>query len=78
MAERLKKHLPDIIFKDQDAFVKGRKFSDGVITIHETLHIINRRKETTMILKLDMQKAYNEVNWKFLDSILAKFVFYPK
>ncbi|KAL5648053.1 hypothetical protein ACJX0J_042408, partial [Zea mays] len=34
---------------------------DGVVTLHETIHEIHRKKKNGIILKLDFEKAYDKV-----------------
>lgn len=43
--------------------------------MHEIIHSIKSAKEEAMVIKLDMQKAYDRVSWKVLDQILDKFGF---
>jgi hypothetical protein len=38
----------------------------GVLALHEVLHETKRRKETGVMLKLDFEKTYDKVSWKFL------------
>ncbi|XP_059073186.1 uncharacterized protein LOC131874003 [Cryptomeria japonica] len=47
-------------------FVPGRETSEGAIVAHEILHSISQQKVPAMILKLDMLKAYDRVNWQSL------------
>ncbi|KAL5568310.1 hypothetical protein UlMin_024885 [Ulmus minor] len=78
MANRLKLLLPEIISDSQNAFAPGRLISDSVIVGYEMLNYINRRfkgKKGLMALKLDMSKAYDRVEWRFLSRLLDKMGF---
>jgi mannosylglycoprotein endo-beta-mannosidase len=54
----------------QSAFLPGRYILDGVVVLHETIHELKRRKQNGIILKLDVEKAYDKVNWEFLLQVL--------
>lgn len=43
-ANRLKEVIPDIISKEQNAYVSGRQLQDGVVLIHELIHSLNSKK----------------------------------
>ena len=75
LANRLKKILPKIISEEQTGFVPGRSILDGIITIQETIHSASRNKESSMFLKLDIQKAYDMVDWRFLCKTMEAFGF---
>ncbi|KAL4355323.1 hypothetical protein GQ457_06G003800 [Hibiscus cannabinus] len=69
LASRLKRFLPDIISPSQSTFVNGRLFQDNIIIAHEAFHAIKRAKKGSkgvMALKIDMEKAYDEVDWDLL------------
>ena len=75
LANRLKKILLSIIGESQSAFVHGRLIIDNVLVAFETMHHINQKKSGKvgeMALKLDMSKAYDRMEWVYLDKIMEK------
>jgi hypothetical protein len=75
---RLKEILPEIISPMQSAFVLGQLITDNVLVAYESIHAIkNRRSGTTgtCAVKLDMHKAYDRVEWIFLENMMRKLGF---
>lgn len=58
--------------------MKGRQIIDGIIHMYEVLHSFHKKNKAIMVYKLDMEKAYDRVNWDFLDKILGIFIFGAK
>lgn len=69
LANRLQRILPVLISEEQSAFVPGRNIADNVLVAFELLHHMKRKsasQEGEVALKLDISKAYDRVNWKYL------------
>ncbi|XP_050259214.1 uncharacterized protein LOC126704240 [Quercus robur] len=78
IANRLKPLLNSIISEAQSAFTTDRLITDNILIAFESLHYMKTQcsgKEGFMALKLDMSKAYDRVEWKFLERILLQMGF---
>lgn len=66
LAESLKRVLHVLIFEEQSAFVGGRNIQDGILITNEVLDMWRRKKQKGVILKLDFQRAYDNLSWLYL------------
>ena len=70
--------LPALITEHQIAFTKSRLISDNILVAFETIYSMqNHRssKEGYMAVKLDMSKAYDKMEWPFLEAIMRRMGF---
>ncbi|KAL5545419.1 hypothetical protein UlMin_005106 [Ulmus minor] len=77
LANRLRRVMDHIISEEQSAFIPSRLILDNAIIGFKCLHAIKRRnsKKNYMALKLDMAKAYNRVEWEFIQKTMNKLGF---
>ena len=76
MVNRLRPILNELISKNQSAFIPRRLISDNPIIAFECInHIQSVRNNATDLCayKLDLSKAYDRVDWVFLEKALAKW-----
>lgn len=81
LANTIKKILPCIISKFQSAFQTNKAISDNILVAFESLHHMKNkktRKNGCMAMKLDMNKAYDRVEWLFLKEIMERMGFHSK
>lgn len=73
LANRLKRCLHKLIFPNQAAFVPGRQIQDSILVAHECFHFLKQKKrdgQANLALKLDFNKAYDRIQWDFLQAVL--------
>ena len=81
LANRLKPLLPSLTFKTQSAFMSERLIPDNILIAHKTLHYLKTKRTGKigyMSMKLDMSKAYDRVQWVYLEKIMEKMGFNRK
>ena len=78
LIKRLKQCLGLVISDSQAAFVPGRSISDNVLVAHELLHSLKSRRNCQsayMAIKTDISKAYDRVEWNFLEKVMLQLGF---
>ncbi|KAL0804295.1 hypothetical protein Bca101_096785 [Brassica carinata] len=71
IASRLQDLTPDIVQRNQVGFVKGRILSENVLLASELVSDFNKEGTVTRgCLQIDITKAYDNVDWRFLFNVL--------
>ena len=77
LVTRLRPFLNDIISPLQNSFILGRSTKDNAIILQEIIYHMNKKnkKKGDMVFKLDLEKAYDKLDWSFLKQTLIMFGF---
>lgn len=79
LANRIAGVLGDLINQSQNAFVKGRRMRDNILLAQELFagfHLSPYLPKCA--IKVDFHKAYDTIDWDFLELVLQAFRFPPQ
>jgi len=75
LANRLRGVIGNVISDSQSAIVKGRQILDGILVANEVVDEAKKLNKNLLMFKVDFEKAYDSVDWKYLDSVMCKMSF---
>lgn len=75
LANRLNQILPSLIHSDQVGFLKHRQTRDGTRRLLDLIQLATSSAEDSALLSLDAEKAFDRVQWLYLQKVLTKFGF---
>ncbi|XP_019262934.1 PREDICTED: uncharacterized protein LOC109240719 [Nicotiana attenuata] len=75
MCKRLKKAVSILVAENHVAFVEGRFFIHNVLIYHDLLRHYNRKTSPRCLMKIHLRKAYDMINWDFIEEALKGFGF---
>ena len=81
LANRLKTMLPQIISKNKSAFLSERLIMDNVLVAFKLMHYLDHKKsgkDGYMVVKLNMSKSYDRVEWEFIKKVMGRMGFHEK
>ena len=81
LVNRLLPLLDGMISPTQSAFIPGRLISDNALIAFECMHSFSTLKDLRgeyCAYKLDLAKAYDRVDWQFLQSMMGALGFVPQ
>lgn len=67
-----------IISSNQIIFIQERLITDNIIVAHKLLHTLKKNKKGKVekkVVKLNMSKVYNRVEWPYLKAIMKALGF---
>ena len=73
LAGRLKEVINSVISKTQTGFIKGRSIIEGPLVVNEIIEGAKKVKKQTMLLKVDFEKAFDTINWDYIEDIQTQF-----
>ncbi|GJX75383.1 hypothetical protein Tco_0313978 [Tanacetum coccineum] len=77
MVNRIKGCLDSLVDQNQSAFIPSRQISDNVLLSQELLRGYHRKRGyARCAFKVDIQKAFDSMEWSFLRDCLTRFGFH--
>ncbi|CAJ2647900.1 unnamed protein product [Trifolium pratense] len=75
LANRLRLVMGSVISASQTAFVQGRQILDGILVANEVVDEARKSKKELFLFKVDFEKAYDSVDWGYLDAVMGRMGF---
>ena len=75
VASRVKAFLPKRISEDKKGFIRGRNINENIRTIDSIIKDTAENNTPGILLFLDFEKAFDTLEWSFIDKTLQHFGF---
>ena len=73
---RLRVFLDRLISPEQCGFIQGRHIQDNIMLVHELAQSLDQDiRGSNVIIKLDMEKAFDRIEWRSIAEVLRRFGF---
>jgi hypothetical protein len=75
LANRLASVLDGLVHRNQSAFIKGRCIHDNFRAVRLSCKALHKKHEPSVLLKIDIAKAFDSMSWTFLLEVLQHMGF---
>ena len=75
LAKRLQTVIPCLINSDQTGYIKQRNMTTNIRLISEIIEVCEKQGLPGAIISLDFEKAFDSLNWNFMQKVVKKFGF---
>ena len=75
---KFKKVLPKLISNDQKGFIKDRYIGENIRTVFDGVEYLKDTKSLGMLPLIDFEKAFDSLEWDYLQLILTAYNFGPE
>ncbi|KAL5858823.1 hypothetical protein ACOSQ4_000119 [Xanthoceras sorbifolium] len=74
IVSRLRGVMADLVGPNQVAFIPGRQIQDNIVVAQEVLHKfrVSKSKKGFLAWKIDLAKAYDKIQWDFIENVLLE------
>ena len=70
--------LPTLIHPYQYGFLHGRNILHNILNVQIGVDYAKAKKQEIVMVQLDLEKAFDHVNWSFLSQLMTTMGFGPK
>ena len=77
LAQKLHTVLAEVIHPDQTCGVPGRNIQDNLLTLRDFIQYSQTHNEPFLFLNIDQEKAFDRVDYTYLQNVLTKMGFGP-
>lgn len=77
---RLRREMEELVNPCLSSFIPNRRMGDNVIIAQEVIHSMKHKKGNSrwMAIKVDLEKVYDRLKWRFVTDTLKDIVFHEK
>ncbi|GJU39610.1 putative reverse transcriptase domain-containing protein [Tanacetum coccineum] len=75
LANKLSKVVDKIVSHEHTAFITNCQILDGPLILSEVIDWYKKRKKKMLLFKVDFEKAFDSVSWRYLDFMLCNLGF---